>query len=363
MEPLKLKKALADKINQSLENDTFKTGIQDDLDHQIANICFKTLRYIDKNYGKDIYSNTAITDKNEISDIQKLLIYIFIIFYFHSENDDIRNNSDFITSYEGKINERFEFWFEKNKYATFQKSIGITSTYRPFKKTLENKDTKATDGNINNYRSINKPIIFSNNLQKLITNAVVSIRKNDYNILTALLSDPYYISDNFEVGLSHPNVPNKIIKAFDFASGDYGLPLDIQPANLIQIGGVDINLAIGGTHYLINNIVFDNNTNFPVVIGNDKKYIKVLDFMPVKNITAANVTRITNMADVDLIANITTNLPQLTLEPLDANDPKVKYFSHKLVDNDNKYEHEFNNVFPFNGNNSLKFELYVIKEP
>jgi hypothetical protein len=45
--PLQLKNALAKGIAKSLEDiKTFKTGIQDDLDHQIANICFKTLRYI-----------------------------------------------------------------------------------------------------------------------------------------------------------------------------------------------------------------------------------------------------------------------------------------------------------------------------
>ena len=372
MEPLKLKNNLAKGINRSFEKNTFKTGIQDDLNHQIANICYKTLRYIDENYGKDIYSDTEIQDKDIISNIQKLLIYIFIIFYFHSANNNLRdtyrNETDWKPIFKNTIQNLYELWFFKNKFAevpSTMPTINRPTEYKPFK---NNHDVNKAQYEINK----KKIFIFINDnfldskLVNIIANSVYNIAKNNYNILTALLSDPYDISDNFEVGLNHPNVPNMIIKANDFISGNYGNenPLTIQPANLIQIEGADINLAIGGTHYLINNIVFDNTTNLPVTTT-DKKYIKVLDFMPVKNITAANVTRITNMADVALIANITMHTQPLTLKPLDANDPEAKYFSHKLVNNNNnsKYEHEFNNQFALNGNNSLKFELYVIKEP
>jgi hypothetical protein len=365
MESLKLKKNLATGIKKSLQDDTFKTGIQDDLDHQIANICYKTLRYIDIHFGDYIYNNTTLND-DKTANIQKLLIYIFIMYYFHSSNNNIRRyeTSQQIIEYENIITITCNRWFKENIFATATNTISSPTTYRPFKITLKNAKPTDTDSTITNYVNKYAKIYNNVNLQKLIANAVVSIHKNDYKILTALLSDTYDISDDkFEIGLKHPNIQDKIIKANNFISNDYGNPLNIQDANCIKDGMAHIIMSNGGNHYPMDNIVFSLAYNKPVVTA-DKKYVKVLDFMPVKNVTdaATNVTSINTMTNDVLIANITTNAPQLTLKALDANDPKKNYFSHKLVqNNDAKYEHQFNSNGTINDNNSLKFELYVIK--
>jgi hypothetical protein len=250
--------------------------------------------------------------------------------------------------YERKINEKCELWFEKNKYATNQNSIGTTTTYRPFKKTLEDKDTKATDRYITHYKDNNKTIIFNNdNLQKLIANAVVSIHKNDYKILTALLSDTYDVSsDKFAIYLKHPNAPNKMIFAEDLIRQDLRAPIDLT--------NNDIFTSIVDNH-IIDNILFDNT--YKLVYNG--KYIKVLDFMPVK-IRSVNQNQILNIANIVILNDIRE--VNLKLVNLDDNDPKKKYFSHKLVqDNDAQYEHQFNNNATTEAN-SLKFELYVINE-
>ncbi len=367
MEPLKLKNNLAKGIKKSLEDiKTFKTGIQDDLDHQIANICYKTLRYINKIYGQDIYSDTAITDNN-ISNIQKLLIYIFIIFYFHSANNDLRDTQlsepNWKSTFKIKISNLHDLWFMQNKFAQvpstsiISPAINRPTEYKPFKRNHNINRTQYQE-NIRKIFMYTANNFLDGKLVNIIANSVYNIAKNNYNILTALLSDPYYISYNFEVGLNHPNVPNHIIKASNFVRGDYGFPLDIQPANFILIGGVDINLATGGTHYLIHNIVFDNNTNLPVVTDGDNKYVKVFDFIPVKK----NGNQINNLANTELIADISANTAQAKENVLNPTDQIGKYFNKIVKNDDNEYKLEFNTNGRINDVNSLKFELYVIKE-
>jgi hypothetical protein len=324
--------------------------LQHFLDKFIEKLAFRILRYINKYYMQKIYKGTLIST-DDISNIKKFIIYLWIILSFYSAYQTTIQKND-PNAYIDHFNTNFDVWFRRNIFAEWPhdvkseallKNLDINIIPTPFFFKGDLPEDK-----------YNK-LITSIELKKLINiiyNIILQLRTADYKLLSLMFADKYNIYPfifHIPVCVKHNNY---LINYIILNNDHYDNVASIERLYLKE-NGVIINL--NDYTEIIDNFYYNNN-NYNNI--KNIKNIKVIDFIPVYVDDDKNVKILyTNTVVLDYtnnkkISNFTDN---------NIN----KYFLGMIVNNDNsEYLHNFNtNTAPnLDPTLDLKFKLYLIND-
>jgi hypothetical protein len=320
-------------------NSSNNAELQIFLDKFIEKMIYRILRYINKFYLQEIIGESDIT-LDCVNNIRKFIIYLWIIFSFHSNIKDSLIGFD---SYKLKFLEYFNRWFKTNHFAqrTTLKSGALKNGYRD-NQTLSVFDI-ADEMHDNKFTRLITTIELDAKLIPAIYNIIGYIRQNNYQILSIMFDSKYKVMrNNYN---SAVKVGNFIVVNSIIINTNYG-------ENVIEyIKQHAINYIVDITnHTKIENIYFDTDM-IPVPI-------KIIDFIPVKQINNQLVS-IYNYDDI-----IVADIDEENLRVNENISTEIKqYFKGIVYKGNTIYEHEFNqNAQSTIEDSKLQFPLYVIQE-
>jgi hypothetical protein len=317
-------------------NSSNNAELQIFLDKFIEKMIYRILRYINNFYLQEIIGESDITP-DSVNNIRKFIIYLWIIFSFHSNIKDSLIGFD---SYKLKFLEYFNRWFKTNHFAqrTTLKSGALKNGYRD-NQTLSVFDI-ADEMHDNKFTRLITTIELDAKLIPAIYNIIGYIRQNNYQILSIMFDSKYKVMRNNY---------NSAVKVGNFLVIIAFINNNNYSNNVIN--NIDDNNKIDiSNHTKIENIYFDTDM-IPVPI-------KIIDFIPVKQINNQLVS-IYNYDDI-----IVADIDEENLRVNENISTEIKQYFKGIVYRDTtEYKHEFNSDADSAIEASqLQFPLYVIKE-
>jgi len=317
-------------------NSSNNAELQIFLDKFIEKMIYRILRYINKFYLQEIIGESDIT-LDSVNNIRKFIIYLWIIFSFHSNIKDSLIGFD---SYKLKFLEYFNRWFKTNHFAqrTTLKSGALKNGYRD-NQTLPVFDI-ADQMHDNKFTRLITTIELDAKLIPAIYNIIEYMRQNNYQILSIMFDSKYKVMRNNY---------NSAVKVGNFLVIIAFINNNNYSNNVIN--NIDDNNKIDiSNHTKIENIYFDTDM-IPVPI-------KIIDFIPVRQINNQLVS-IYNYDDI-----IVANIDEENLRVNENISTEIKqYFKGIVYKGNTIYEHEFNqNAQSTIEDSKLQFPLYVIQE-
>jgi hypothetical protein len=296
---------------------------------------YRILRYINKFYLQEIIGESDIKP-NSVNNIRKFIIYLWIIFSFHSNIKDSLIDFD---SYKQTFMNYFKRWFKINRFArrTTLKSDALKQGY------LDNQYLPVFDRQMHEdkYQRLIIKLELDTKLIHAIYAIMQLIRINNYKLLSIMFDSKYKVMRNNDYNLA-VKVGNFIVDYSIIYNTNYGENVidHINRDNIIDI-----------TNYTkIENIYFDTDMN-PIPV-------KIIDFIPVKQIDNRLVSIYYDARII--VADITED----NLRVNENISTEIKQYFKGIVYRDTtEYKHEFNSDADSAIEASqLQFPLYVIKE-
>ena len=316
-------------------NSSNNAELQNFLDKFIEKMIYRILRYINKFYLQEIIGESDIKP-NSVNNIRKFIIYLWIIFSFHSNIKDSLIDFD---SYKQTFMNYFKRWFKINRFArrTTLKSDALKQGY------LDNQYLPVFDRQMHEdkYQRLIIKLELDTKLIHAIYAIMQLIRINNYKLLSIMFDSKYKVMRNNDYNLA-VKVGNFIVDYSIIYNTNYGENVidHINRDNIIDI-----------TNYTkIENIYFDTDMN-PIPV-------KIIDFIPVKQIDNRLVSIYYDARII--VADITED----NLRVNENISTEIKQYFKGIVYRDTtEYKHEFNSAAdPAIEASQLQFPLYVIKE-